>query len=122
MSHSLKMLCVDDHPDLRRSLQEQFLAEDFIVDTAEDGVVALEKIKNNHYDIILLDIGMPHMDGLGVLKEMKKLDLYTNVIMLSAVNDVPTALECMKLGAKDYIEKPYDPEELLHVVIKILGA
>ena len=116
------MLCVDDHPDLRKSLQEQFLAEDFSVDTAEDGVVALEKIKNNRYDIILLDIGMPHMDGLDVLKEMKKLDLYTNVIMLSAVNDVPTALECMKLGAKDYIEKPYDPEELLHVVIKILGA
>ncbi|MBI1804788.1 MAG: response regulator [Ignavibacteriae bacterium] len=122
MGHNLKMLCVDDHPDLRKSLQEQFAAEDFDVDTAEDGLAALEKIKNTHYDIILLDIGMPRMDGMKVLKEMKKLNKYTNVIMLTATDDVPTAIECVKLGAKDYISKPYDPEELLHVVIKVLGA
>ena len=122
MGHNLKILCVDDHPDLRRSLQEQFVAEDFEVDTAEDGLVALEKIKHTHYDVILLDIGLPKMDGLTVLKEMKRMNKYTNVIMLSAVSDVPTAIECVRLGAKDYISKPYDPEELLHVVIKVLGA
>jgi len=122
MGHNLKMLCVEDHPDLRRNLQEQFAAEEFEVDTAEDGVVAIDKIKNHHYDIILLDIGLPRMDGMGVLKEMKRLNKYTNVIMLTAVDDVPTALECVRLGAKDYISKPYDPEELLHVVIKVLGA
>ncbi len=120
MGHNLKMLCVDDHPDLRRSLEQQFLSEDFDVDTAVDGLDAIEKIKENHYDIILLDMIMPKMNGMQVLQEMKRLNKYTNVIMLTAVDDVPTAMECVKAGAKDFIQKPYDPEELLHVVIKVL--
>ncbi|HUN64812.1 MAG TPA: response regulator [Bacteroidota bacterium] len=121
MPHNLRMLCVDDHPDLRRSLEQQFVNEDFIVDTAEDGIAALEKIKTHQYDIVLLDMMMPRLDGMGVLKEMKRINRLTNVIMLTAVDDVPTAMECVKLGAKDFIQKPYDPEELLHVVIKVLG-
>ena len=120
-SHS-KMLCVDDNEQLRINLAQQFINEDFDVDTASDGDSALEKIKNNHYDIVLLDLKMPKMDGMTVLKEMKKINKNPYVIMLTAVNDVPTALECVKLGAKDYVSKPYDPEELLHVVIKVLGS
>jgi len=122
MSTHLKMLCVDDNADLRESLADQFKMENFDVDTAEDGDIALEKIKNNHYDIVLLDVKMPRMDGMTVLKKMKTLNKNPHVIMLSAVNDVPTAMECVKLGAKDYISKPYEPEELLHVVIKVLGS
>ena len=122
MSTHLKMLCVDDNADLRESLADQFEMENFDVDTAEDGDIALEKIKNNHYDIVLLDVKMPRMDGMTVLKKMKTLNKNPHVIMLSAVNDVPTAMECVKLGAKDYISKPYEPEELLHVVIKVLGS
>ena len=122
MGHNLKMLCVDDNDELRDGLAQQFVEEDFDVDTAEDGVIALEKIKNAHYDIVLLDMKMPRMDGMGVLKEMKKLNKYPQVIMLTAIDDVPTAIECVRLGAKDYISKPYNPEELLHVVIKVLGA
>jgi DNA-binding response OmpR family regulator len=122
MGHHLKMLCVDDNEDLRESLKEQFVTENFEVDTANDGDIALELIKKNHYDIVLLDVKMPRMDGLTVLKEMRKLNKNPHVIMLSAVNDLPTAKECVSLGAKDYISKPYEPEELLHVVIKVLGA
>lgn len=116
------MLCVDDNADLRTGLEQQFRAEDFDVETAEDGVIALEKIKNNTYDIVLLDMKMPRMDGMTVLKEMRKLNKYPHVVMLTGVDDVPTAIECVKLGAKDYISKPYDPEELLHVVIRVLGT
>src|SRR6266850_6949348 len=108
MGHNLKMLCVDDNVDLRTSLEQQFLAEDFDVDTAENGLAALEKIKSTHYDIVLLDMKMPHMDGMTVLKEMRKINKHPHVIMLTAVDDVPTALECVKLGANDYISKPYD--------------
>ncbi len=122
MPAHMKMLCVDDNPDLRLSLKEQFEMEDFHVDTATDGDEALEKIKGNEYDIVLLDVKMPKMGGMDVLKEMKKNNKYPHVIMLSAIDDVPTAIECVKLGAKDYISKPYDPEELLHVVIKVLQA
>ena len=121
MAH-LKMLCVDDHEDLRKSLTQQFTNEDFDVDTAEDGDVALEKIKANHYDIVLMDLKMPRMNGKSVLLEMRKLNKNPYVIMLTGVDDVSIAHECVKLGAKDYVQKPYDPEELLHVVIKVLGS
>ena len=122
MAHTLKMLCVDDNETLRNSLRDQFLAEDFDVDTAENGEMALAKIREHHYDLVLLDLKMPKMGGMDVLREMRKFEKNPHVIMLTAVDDVPTAIECVKLGAKDYISKPYDPEELLHVVIKVLGA
>ena len=120
MAHTLKMLCVDDNEQLRTSLRDQFVAEDFDVDTAENGEVALAKIRENHYDLVLLDLKMPKMTGMDVLREMRKFEKNPHVIMLTAVDDVPTAIECVKMGAKDYISKPYDPEELLHVVIKVL--
>lgn len=119
---NLKMLCVDDNDDLRNSLANQFLNEDFEVETASDGDIALDMIKSNHYDIVLLDLKMPRMDGLSVLKELKLLNKNPHIIMLTGVDDVPTAIECVKLGARDYISKPYDPEDLLHVVIKVLGS
>ena len=122
MKQLSSILCVDDDRELRKALEEQFLNEDFSVDTAADGVVALEKISNHHYDIVLLDLKMPKMDGMTVLKEMKKIGKLTNVIMLTGIDDVGTADECVKIGARDYISKPYDPEELLHIVNRVLSA
>ncbi len=122
MKTHLKMLCVDDNADLRNNLAQQFIVEDFDVDTAVDGRDAMEKIAVNHYDIILLDLKMPRLDGMGVLREMKALNKNPHVIVLTALVDVPTALECVKMGADDYVSKPYDPEDLLHVVIKVLGS
>lgn len=122
MVHHMKMLCVDDNADLRNNLAQQFLNEDFDVDTANDGAMALEMITKNQYDIVLLDLKMPKMDGVEVLKELKKINKYPHIIMLTGVDDVATAVECVRLGAKDYIQKPYDPQDLLHIVIKVLGA
>jgi two-component system NtrC family response regulator len=122
MKQHSKMLCVDDNDELRKNLAEQFVAEDFHVDTANDGDIALEMIKNNHYDIVLLDLKMKKMDGITVLKELKNTNKHPHIIMLTGVDDVQTAIECVKLGAKDYIQKPYDPQDLLHVVIKVLGS
>ncbi len=122
MAHHLRMLVVDDNDDIRKSLAHQFTMEDFDVETAEDGEIALEKIRNGNYDIVLLDIKMPKMDGKALLLELKKIAKYPFIIMLSGVDDLSVAHECVKLGAKDYIQKPYDPEELLHIVIKVLGS
>src|SRR6266852_2714939 len=113
MNQTTRMLCVDDSAELRSALEEQFLNEDFVVDTAESGKAALEKISSADYDIVLLDISMPEMDGMAVLKEMKKIGRLPRVIMLSGYNDVRKALECVSLGAADYVSKPYDPEEVL---------
>ena len=121
MKTHLRMLCVDDNADLRNALAQQFLQEDFEVDTAVDGLDAVAKIAANHYDIVLLDLKMPNLDGMGVLQRMKEMNRNPHVIMLTAVVDVPTAVECVKMGARDYVSKPYDPEDLLHVVIKALG-
>jgi len=122
MKTHLKMLVVDDNADLRHNLAQQFVAEDFEVDTAADGRDALEKIGQNNYDIVLLDLKMPGMDGMEVLREIKRTAKNPHVIMLTAVADVATAQECVKLGARDYVSKPYDPEDLLHIVIKVLGS
>ena len=116
------MLCVDDNKELLKNLALQFVEEDFEVDTAEDGDIALQKIAEHHYDIVLLDLKLKNMNGVTVLKEMKKINKNPYVIVLTAVNDLPMAQECISLGAKDYITKPYDPEELLDVVIKVLGS
>ncbi len=121
MKH-LKILCVDDDNDLRTTLRLLFEAEDFEVDTAEDGVIALEKLKKNLYDLVLLDIAMPNMDGIAVLKEMKKTSPLPHVIMLSGLHDASVVKECITIGAKDYISKPYNPEDLLHTVIRVLSA
>jgi two-component system response regulator HydG len=123
MKQKFKMLCVDDKEDLRKGLYQQFTNEDFIVDMAESGPKALEKIKANDYDIVLLDLKMPdNMEGMEVLQEMKNIGKLTNVIMLTGVDDVNIALECVKIGARDYVSKPYDPEELLLIVNRVLGA
>ncbi len=122
MKTHLKMLCVDDNADLLENLAQQFIAEDFDVDTAVDGLDAVEKIAAKQYDIILLDLTMPRLDVMGVLREIKAMGINPHVIILTALAEVSTAQECVKLGAKDYISKPYDPEDLLHVVIKVLGS
>ena len=122
MKQNPRILCVDDNPDLRRTLEQQFENEDFVVDTAVDGQSALEKIGLTVYDVVLLDVKMPKMNGMAVLQEMKKLGKLTNVIMLTGIDDTQVALECVKLGARDFIQKPYDPEELLHIVNRVLSA
>ena len=122
MPTHLKMLVVDDDANLRQSLHDQFVEEEFTVDRADDGDVALDMIKNNHYDIVLLDLKMPRMNGMTVLTEMKKLVKHPHVVVLTIVDDVAKAIECVRLGADDYLTKPYDPEELLHVVIKVLSS
>ena len=85
MKTHLKMLCADDNADLRNALAQQFILEDFDVDTAVDGVDAVEKIAAGHYDIVLLDLKMPRMDGMGVLKEIKAMNKNPHVIVLTAV-------------------------------------
>ncbi len=116
------MLVVEDHDDMRAALTEQFREENFSVDAVDDGVPALERIRKKQYDIVLLDLKLKQMDGLELLKQMKAIQRLPKVVVITAVDSVPVAIECVRLGAKDYISKPYDPEELLHVVIRALGS
>jgi two-component system, NtrC family, nitrogen regulation response regulator NtrX len=107
-----RILVVDDEKSIRNTLREILEYEKFEVDEAAEGQEALEKAKNNRYDLILLDIKMPRMDGIEVLEQLIK---FTDVpvVMISGHGTVETVVEAVKKGAYDYITKPLDLNRLL---------
>ncbi len=107
-----KILVIDDEKNIRRTLREILEYEKFNVDDAENGITALKKIGKNKYDVILLDIKMPQMDGIEVLEHIMKTS-DTPVIMISGHGTIDTAVESIKKGAFDYIAKPLDLNRLL---------
>jgi len=113
-----KILIIEDEETIRRVLVSILSEENesYQVDIAEDGVVGLEKIKNNDYDLILCDIKMPRMDGVELLEAVKKIDSEIPIVMISGHGDMETAINTMRLGAFDYISKPPDLNRLLNTV------
>ena len=103
-----KILVIDDERPIRSTLKEILEFEKFQVDDAEDGKAGLELIKKNNYDIILCDIKMPKMDGMEVLEATIALEIETPFIMISGHGNVETAVEAIKKGAYDFIQKPLD--------------
>ncbi len=114
-----KALVVDDDPRIRRLLEFQLLELGFKVDQACDGKEALSKISQDTA-IVLLDIMMPEKNGLECLKEFKQSNANTQIIMISADGQVNKAVEAMKNGAFDYIQKPFSPEGLQQTVLQAL--
>lgn len=113
-----KILIIEDEAAIRRVLTK-ILSEESVtyqVEEAEDGVQALEKIKNNDYDLVLCDIKMPKMDGVELLEEVKKIKPEIPMVMISGHGDMETAIQTMRLGAFDYISKPPDLNRLLNTV------
>ncbi|MBC8485794.1 MAG: sigma-54-dependent Fis family transcriptional regulator, partial [Bacteroidetes bacterium] len=110
------ILIVDDDKIVRESLFNWFEYEGYIVDKAENGSAALEKFKKGKYDLALLDMKMPGIDGLELLKRMKKIDDGCIYILITAYASIPTAIKALKDGANDYISKPIDPDELSQLV------
>jgi two-component system, NtrC family, nitrogen regulation response regulator NtrX len=111
------ILIIDDERSIRNTLKEILEFESHKVDLAEDGKQGLEMAKNHFYDIIFCDIKMPKMDGIEVLKEIKKSDIDSLLIMISGHANIENAVEALKLGAFDFIEKPLDLNRIL-VTIK----
>lgn len=116
----ISILVVDDEESFLTLLQSTLTEEGYSVDTAPDGVVAINKLQFKPYDLVLLDVRMPRVDGVEVLKFAKDHYLDTQVVMLSGVSDVRIAVECMQIGAYTYITKPYAIEELLAVINRAL--
>ena len=114
-----KVLVVDDEPGVRRSISI-ILRKSCDVITAASGDEATGILKSESIDLVLLDIRLPEKDGLKVLGEIKKIDENMVVIMITALKDAKTAVEAMKLGAYDYITKPFDVSELRALVDKAL--
>jgi DNA-binding NtrC family response regulator len=106
------ILVVDDEFSVRDSLYNWFKTEGYRVDTAENGMAALKKLQESPWDIVLVDIKMPQMDGMELQRHIKKIDKTIIVIVITAYATVDTAVEAMKEGAFDYLSKPVDPDKL----------
>ncbi len=120
MSKKEKILIADDEKIVRESLFHWFEEEGYSVEIAEDGNSALKLYMNDKFDLALIDLKMPGMGGLEVLKKIKELDNDALVIMITAFASVPTAIAALKEGAYDYVTKPVDPDELSHLIKKAL--
>lgn len=110
------ILVIDDERSIRNTLKEILEYEKFTVDLAENGIEGLEKYKKGAYDIVLCDIKMPEMDGLEVLEKLFEAQGEAQVIMISGHGSVDNAVEAIKKGAYDFIEKPLDLNRLLITV------
>jgi DNA-binding NtrC family response regulator len=108
-----KILVIDDERSIRNTLKDILEYEKYIVDLAEDGIKALDKIKSGAFDVILCDIKMPGMDGIEVLEKLQEITPDTPVVMISGHGNIDTAVESIKKGAFDFIEKPLDLNRLL---------
>lgn len=111
-----KILVVDDETSIRKTLREILEFEKFEVDEAGDGLDALARVKQNDYDVVLLDIKMPKMDGMDALERLEILKPDLPVIMISGHANIDTAVEAVKKGAFDFISKPPDLNRLLITV------
>ena len=114
------ILVVDDERNIRNNLSMVLEAGGYKVDTASNGDEALLRVKEGHYDLVFVDIQMPKMDGLELLRYLRGLRPKMPVVMLTAYGTVSRAVEAMKLGAVDFLEKPFDPKAIQLLCQEIL--
>ena len=116
----MKILLVEDEVELSNVVSKGLRKSSYVVDQAFDGEEALELFYINSYNLIVLDLNLPKIDGLKVLQEIRKEDKRTKVIILSARNRTEDKVEGLKLGANDYLEKPFDFLELVARIDNLL--
>jgi DNA-binding NtrC family response regulator len=116
MTNAISLLIVDDEESVRDSLYNWFIEDGFNVKCAENAKEALTMLESENFDIILADIKMPGMDGLEMHRRIKTLSPEAIVIIMTAFASVETAVQALKDGAYDYITKPFDPDDLSHLI------
>jgi len=114
----IRLLLVDDENDFVETLAERLRLRNFNVSVALNGNEAINLVKENEFDVIVLDVLMPGKDGVETLKEIKSIDQISQVIMLTGHATVKTAIQGMKNGAFDYLIKPTDTDDLIEMIKK----
>ena len=120
MGNKLRLLVVDDEDGLRTLLKSELELHGFDVDEADGGTIALEAAKANAYDVIILDIRMPDIDGLEVLRRIRSEKLARKVIMLTGVGELKIARETLELGADDFLTKPVEFKNLIACIDRVV--
>jgi DNA-binding NtrC family response regulator len=121
MADKSRVLVVDDEDTLRTVLSQELKGEGYDVETAADGQLAIDTLKEKQFDLVLLDIKMPNVSGFEVLKYIKQDHPSLKVIMLTGFADLKNAIESKKLGAEDFVSKPYDLVDLLTTIERVLN-
>jgi DNA-binding NtrC family response regulator len=116
MNNDISILVIDDEMVVRDSLTKWFKEDGYTVDSAENATEALKKFQHKKWQILLLDIKMPGMDGMELQKRIREIDPSATIIFITAHASVDTAVQALKAGAFDYISKPIDPDHLSHLV------
>jgi two-component system, OmpR family, KDP operon response regulator KdpE len=110
---SLRVLLVDDEPAIRRFLRLSFDAEGYQVEEAGDGKAALDMLQNKAPDLLILDLGLPDLDGFEVIRQLRELGSSIPIVVLSSRTDEKGKVQALDLGADDYVTKPFGIDELL---------
>ena len=121
MTKMPRILVVDDEAAMRQSLRDWLMEDDYEVDLASSGEDAISMARDGSWDIILLDLKMPGMDGLETMSRLKKMIPETEILMMTAYGSIDTAVQAMKEGAFDYLVKPFDPDEIDMLIKKIVA-
>ena len=114
------ILIVDDEKNIRLTLAQSLEPLGFEIDTAVNGEEALEKVKNADFELLLLDLRLPGMDGMEVLRRIRELRPDIRIIMLTAYGTIDLAVTALKLGAADFIQKPFAPQEIRDAVARVM--
>ncbi|MCD6580156.1 sigma-54-dependent Fis family transcriptional regulator [bacterium] len=115
-----KILVIDDEKYMLNAIKQFLEVNNFKVTTAQNGKIAYDILSKNTFDIIISDLKMPEMDGLTLIKKIKKTKIITPIIVLTAFGTMDDAVECMKVGANDFLAKPFKVDELLKTINKLL--
>jgi DNA-binding response OmpR family regulator len=115
------VLIVDDQKNIRLTLSEALLSLGVEVDAASSGEEGLTKVKEREFSLILLDLKMPGMDGMEVLRRVREIRPDIRIIIITAYGTIESAVEAMKLGASDFIQKPFTPEEIRELVTRVMN-
>jgi DNA-binding NtrC family response regulator len=121
MSEKSKILVVDDEDALRTVVSVGLTSKGYNVSTASDGDEAISELQKETFDLVLLDVKMPRMNGFEVLKFIKEKHPTTKVVMATGLGDLKDAIESKKLGAEDFVGKPYDFVDLLTTIKRVLS-
>lgn len=121
MEERRSVLVVDDERNIRVTLREALASAGYEVEVAEDAARALERVEARPWDLILLDLRLPDLDGLEVLTRVRLMRPDARVVVLTAHGTVDSAVTAMKGGATDFVQKPFTPDELRRVVARALG-
>ena len=114
------LLIVDDEQNIRMLIRKYAVFDGYQVEEAGDGMEAVEKVRNGHFDLVIMDVMMPELDGFSACREIRKFNEHLPIIMLSARGEEYDRIHGFELGVDDYVVKPFSPRELLMRVSAVL--